>query len=68
MNDDIHDDLIHAYLNYFKAKDAFDRLPSYRKYWAIQQEVRKIRNLALLREKELRKYFKNAQKQRKRKK
>ena len=54
MNDDIHDQLVKAYLDYFKANEIWERKPSIRKYWKVQQCIRKVRELADARNKEIR--------------
>jgi len=53
MND-LHDRLVEAYLEYFKANEAWERKQSVRKYYAVQKCVREIRDLADLRNKEIR--------------
>lgn len=57
MKDDeesIHDQLIQAYLDYFKANDWWEQKNSVRAYWAIQKQTRLIKKLAKARNDELR--------------
>ena len=46
MNDDIQDQLVKAYLEYFKANDKWEKNLSYRTYYATQRWLREIRRLA----------------------
>jgi hypothetical protein len=52
--DDLHDKLVQAYLEYFKANEAWERKQSVRKYYAVQKCVREIRDIADMRNKEIR--------------
>jgi aspartate aminotransferase-like enzyme len=62
--DDIHDELVKAYLEYFKANEKFERTPSVRKYYAVQQQVKNIKKLIRQREKEIRERYLEAKKER----
>ena len=55
--DDIHDELVKAYLEYFKANEAWERRQSVRKYYAVQKAVRQIKKLAKDRNEEIREQF-----------
>jgi hypothetical protein len=46
INDDIHDKLTKAYLEYFKANDAFEARKSHRTHAASRRWLREIRKLA----------------------
>jgi hypothetical protein len=46
MEDDVHDLLVKAYLNYFKANDKFDQRNSVRTHRAVRKCLRDIRALA----------------------
>lgn len=46
MEDDTHDLLVQAYLEYFKAHEAWEQKQSVRKYYAVQKSIRLIRQLA----------------------
>lgn len=46
MNDDIQDQLVQAYLNYFKANEKWETRRSYRTYYESQRYLRQIRTLA----------------------
>ena len=46
IEDDIHDQLVKAYLDYFKANDWWERNRSVRAYSAVQKATREIRRLA----------------------
>lgn len=52
--DSTHDQLIQAYLDYFKANEWWERKESIRAYAAVQQQVKKIKNLAKARNDEIR--------------
>ena len=56
MND-THDELVKAYLEYFKANEAWEQRKSVRKYYAVQKCVRKIRKLAKERNTEIKEDF-----------
>jgi len=53
IQDDIHDQLTKAYLEYFKANEAFEDRLSYRTHAASRSWLRKIRRLAKLRQEEI---------------
>jgi hypothetical protein len=53
MNDDIHDQLTKAYLEYFKANEAFEARKSHRTHAASRRWLREIRRLAKLRQEEI---------------
>ena len=53
MNDDIHDQLTKAYLEYFKSNDAFESRLSHRTHAASRKWLREIRRLAKLRQEEI---------------
>jgi hypothetical protein len=53
MNDDIHDQLTKAYLEYFKANEAFESRKSHRTHAASRRWLREIRRLAKLRQEEI---------------
>jgi hypothetical protein len=46
INDDIHDKLTKAYLEYFKANEAFESRLSHRTHAASRRWLREIRKLA----------------------
>jgi hypothetical protein len=52
--DDIHDQLVQAYLEYFKANEIWERKKSVRTYFKVQQNIRKVRDIADARNKEIR--------------
>lgn len=56
MNDDdsIHNQLVQAYLDYFKANEWWERNESVRAYNAVQQQIKKIKFLAKARNDEIR--------------
>jgi len=54
MQDDIHDQLVQAYLEYFAANEIWERKKSVRSYAIVQQCIRKVRTLADKRNKEIR--------------
>ena len=49
IEDDIHDQLTKAYLEYFKINDAFEARLSYRTHASVRRWLREIRRLAKLR-------------------
>ena len=49
MNDDIHDQLTKAYLEYFKSNEKFETNVSYRTHATSRRWLRKIRELSKLR-------------------
>jgi hypothetical protein len=49
IEDDIHDQLTKAYLEYFKANEAYESRRSHRTHLASRRWLRKIRDLAKLR-------------------
>jgi len=55
--DPIHDQLVQAYLDYFKANDWWERKKSVRAYYEVQKQTRRIRALAKERNDELRKEY-----------
>ena len=57
MSDDAHDELVKAYLEYFKANEKWERNRSYRTYYATQRWLRKIRRLAKAKSEENKDYF-----------
>jgi hypothetical protein len=65
MEDDLHDKLVKAYLDYFKAYEWYGRKHSVRAYAEIQKCTRKIRDLADQRNKEIRRTYKEIKKGRK---
>lgn len=54
IEDDIHDQLVQAYLEYFKANEIWERKKSVRTYFKVQQNIRKVRDIADARNKEIR--------------
>jgi len=52
-NDDIHDELTKAYVEYFQMNDWWERNRSIRAYYAVQKTVRQIRRLAKLRNQQI---------------
>jgi hypothetical protein len=46
MDDDIHDQLVQAYLNYFEASERFERMNSVRTHREVRKCLRDIRALA----------------------
>lgn len=52
--DSIHDQLVQAYLDYFKASEWWERNESVRAYNAVQKQTKKIKNLAKARNDEIR--------------
>jgi len=53
-DEDLHEQLVRAYLEYFKANEWWERKHSFRAYAAVQQCTRKIRDIAKARNLELR--------------
>lgn len=53
MNDDTHELLIKAYLEYFKASEVFEKRVSYRTHDASRRWLREIRRLSKLRMQEI---------------
>jgi hypothetical protein len=51
--DDIHDQLTKAYLEYFKANEAFESRKSHRTHASSRKWLREIRRLAKLRQEEI---------------
>ena len=49
IDDDIHDQLTKAYLEYFKANEAYESRKSHRTHLASRRWLRKIRELAKMR-------------------
>ena len=49
IKDDIHDQLTKAYMEYFKANNAFESRKSHRTHASSRRWLRKIRELAKLR-------------------
>ena len=44
--DDTHDQLVKAYLEYFKANERWEKKRSWRSYYATQRWLRKIKSLS----------------------
>jgi hypothetical protein len=57
MNDDIQDQLVQAYLAYFKANEKWETRRSYRTYYETQRWLRIIRKLGKEKWKENYDYF-----------
>ena len=55
--DPIHDQLVQAYLDYFKASEWWERNKSVRAYTAVQKQTKRIKNLAKARNDEIRKEY-----------
>lgn len=53
IEDDIHDELVKAYLEYFKASENFENRVSYRTHRASRKWLREIRRLCKLRGEEI---------------
>ena len=53
MEDDTHDKLVKAYLEYFKANEAFVKRPSVPKRRAVRKWLSEIRKLAKIRREEI---------------
>jgi len=62
IEDDTHDKLTKAYLEYFKANDAFESRKSHRTHAASRRWLREIRSLAKERMEEIHKTY-NTKKQ-----
>ena len=58
MHDDVQDQLVKAYLEYFKANDKWEKNLSYRTYYATQKWLREIRRLAKEKQVANKDYFK----------
>lgn len=58
IEDDIHDQLTKAYLEYFKENEKFEARKSYRTHTASRKWLREIRRLAKLRQDEIGETFK----------
>jgi hypothetical protein len=52
--DDLHDQLVKAYLDYFEKNEVWERRRSVRTYFEVQKCIRKVRDLAEARHKEIR--------------
>lgn len=65
MEDDIHDDLVKAYLDYFQANEKFERQNSVRTHRAVRTCLRNIRSLAKERMEEIHVYHKTTRQTRK---
>jgi len=65
MEDDTHDKLTKAYLEYFKHNEKWETRLSTRTYYATQQELRKIKKLAKQKETENRQLFQQLKSKRK---
>lgn len=66
--EDLHDQLVKAYLNYFRENEKWEQRDSVRQYYAVQVHVKKIKKLARLRELEIRKIHVEKQDQARQKK
>jgi hypothetical protein len=53
MEDDAHDSLVNAYLDYFKANEKFEKRNSVRTHRAVRKCLRDIRLLAKVRMEEI---------------
>jgi|TARA_Y100000389_G_scaffold24362_1_gene21044 hypothetical protein len=53
IDDDIHDELVKAYLEYFKANENFEKRLSFRTHRASRKWLREIRRLSKLRADEI---------------
>ena len=53
IEDDVHDKLVKAYLEYFKANENFEQRVSYRTHRASRKWLREIRRLCKLRANEI---------------
>ena len=65
MQDDTHDKLVKAYLEYFKANERYETKPSFRKYHDAKRSAKKIKFLAKEREDAIKDHFDNFIKERK---
>ena len=59
IEDDNHDKLIKAFIEYSKANERWETKRTYRRYQKVQQELRKVRSLIKVRLDENLDYFKN---------
>jgi hypothetical protein len=57
MNDDTHDQLVKIYLEYFKANEQFERAPSLRTKRNTRELLRKLRDLAKIRQNEIKEKY-----------
>ncbi len=57
MNDDTHDKLVQTYLEYFKANEQFERGPSLRTKRNARELLRKLRDLAKVRQTEIKEKY-----------
>jgi hypothetical protein len=57
MDNDTHDQLVQAYLEYFKANEKWEQKRTYRTYYAAQQWLREIRRIVNVRLVENKEYF-----------
>lgn len=57
MEDDIHEQIIQGYLEYFKAHEAFERAPSVRNYGNIRRSLKALRVLVKQRYDETKKTY-----------
>lgn len=55
LTEDLHDQLVREYLNYFRENEKWEQKDSVRKYYAVQKHIKKIKKLAARREKQIRK-------------
>ena len=58
IEDDIHDQLVKAYLEYFKANENFEKRLSYRTHRTTRKWLREIRRLGKIRGDEIHEKFK----------
>lgn len=65
MQDDTHDKLVKAYLEYFKENEKYEANPSFRKYYNAKRSAKKIKFLAKKREDAIKDHFDNFTKERK---
>ena len=63
IDDDIHDQLVKAYLEYFKANENFEKRLSYRTHRATRKWLREIRRLSKIRGDEIHEKFKTKMRQ-----
>lgn len=54
-DDDLHDQLVIAYLEYFEANQIWERKQTVRTYYEVQKCIRKVRDLSSERHREIRK-------------
>ena len=57
MKNDIHDELVKAYLDYFSINEAWSRRPSVRKYYALRKQIKTIIDIGKERHKEVRQEY-----------